>query len=111
LIDCKERSFPAAKGANACFTLSPSVPEANLYHQQYFVPFTRFGRHGDRLARSKNPFKVPVVMADEGAVFVPCEQKVFSRPYLGRAIHDVSLVQFNAVAQGYSIYLPCEVAI
>lgn len=111
LIDCKERSFPDAKGANACFTLSPSVPEPGRYHQQYFSPFTRFGRHGDRLARSKNPFKAPVVMADEGAVFIPCDHKVFSRPYLGRAVHDVSLVQPSAVIQGYSLYLPCEVAI
>ncbi len=111
LIDCQERSFPDVKGANACFTLSPSVPESGSYQRQYFTPFTRFGRHGDRLARSKNPFKAPVVMADEGAVFVPREQKVFPRPYLGRAVHDVSLAQPNAVAQGYSIYLPCEVAI
>lgn len=111
LVDCQERSLPDAKEANACFTLSPSVPEAGLYRRQYFIPFTRFGRHGDRLARSKNPFKAPVVMADEGAVFVPHDRHIFSSPYLGRAVHGVSLVQPNAVVQGYSLYLPCEVAI
>ncbi len=111
LIDCKLRELPTNERANACFTLSPSVPEVNLYSHKYFLPFTRFGRHGDRLAHSVNPFKAPVVMADEGAVFIPCDSDVFSRPYLGRAVHDISLVQPQAVAQGYAIYLPLEVAV
>ncbi|OPX19657.1 MAG: hypothetical protein BZ151_08070 [Desulfobacca sp. 4484_104] len=111
LTGCRERLFPEVKGASACFTLSPSVPQTGKYRQQYFSPFTRFGRHGDRLAHSKNPFKAPVIMADEGAVFVPRDHEIFSRPYLGRAVHDVSLAQPNAVVQGYSLYLPCEVAI
>ena len=111
LIDCELRELPTNDRANACFTLSPSVPEVDLYSHKYFLPFTRFGRHGDRLAHSSNPFKAPVVMADEGAVFLPRERDVFFKPYLGRAIHDVSLVQPQAVVQGYSIYLPCEVAV
>ncbi len=111
LTDCEPRKIPENDRANACFTLSPSVPEAGLYDHQYFLPFTRFGRHGDRLAHSQNPFKAPVVMADEGAVFLTRKREIFSRPYLGRAIHNVSLAQPRAVVQGYTIYLPCEVAV
>ena len=110
LVDCELQGLPINDRANACFTLSPSVPEVDLYSHKYFLPFTRFGRHGDRLAHSLNPFKAPVVMADEGAVFIPGSSDVFSRPYLGCAVHDVSLVQPQAVAQGYAIYLPMEVA-
>ncbi|MFQ5455842.1 MAG: hypothetical protein ACE5EA_06525 [Nitrospirota bacterium] len=67
---------------DACYTLSPSVPEKNIYKRQFFSPFIRFGRHGDLLAKSGNPFKTPVIMADEGAVFVPKDQEIFERPFL-----------------------------
>ena len=111
LVDCQKLELPVDPQANACFTLSPSVPETGIYRQQYFLPFTRFGRHGDRLAHSRNQFKAPVVMADEGAVFIPRDRDHFSRPYLGRAVGNISLAQPEAVAQGYAIYLPCEVAV
>ena len=38
---------------NACYTLSPCVPEKDVFLRSFFSPFTRFGRHGDILAKSK----------------------------------------------------------
>jgi CRISPR-associated protein Csm4 len=98
--------WPNPEQANACYTLGPSVPEPAMYARSFFKPFVRFGKHGDHLARSGNPFKKPVIMADEGAVFIPLSPSSFERPYLGRAVTGVSLVQPEAVTQGYSIYLP-----
>lgn len=94
---------------NACYTLSPCVPE-DAYTEIFFTPFTRFGRHGDVLAKSKNPFKNPVIMADEGAVFVPNSSDVFQKPCIGTAVSDISIVKdHNAVMQGYSLYMPVRV--
>jgi len=45
-------------------------------------------------------------MTDEGAVFIPADRNVFSKPYLGCAAFNVSKVLSGAVTQGYSFYLP-----
>lgn len=90
---------------NAYYTLSPVVPEKTAYKKTFFTPFVRFGRHGDYLARSKNPFKNPVIMADEGAVVIPHNINL-SKPYIGTAVYGVSKVNPDAVTQGYSLYIP-----
>ncbi|MBF0398568.1 MAG: hypothetical protein HQK78_17465 [Desulfobacterales bacterium] len=91
---------------NACYTLAPSVPQRNCFAKNFFTPFTRFGKHGDMLVYSKNPFKNPVIMADEGAVFIPCDKAFFKKPYIGRAITGVSKSMPQTVTQGYAPYLP-----
>jgi CRISPR-associated protein Csm4 len=96
---------------NACYTIAPCVPEKNKYSEMYFTPFTRFGRHGDVLATSGNPFKNPVIMADEGAVLKPKNTEVFKKPYIGRAIGNISKIEPAAIAQGYSLYLPVNVEV
>ena len=89
------------------YTLGPCVPvEKDMASRCRFVPFTRFGRHGDRLAVSRNPFKTPVIMADEGAVFLPDTGAPASRPYVGSSVTGISKVQPAAVLQGYAPYLP-----
>lgn len=93
---------------NAYYTLSPVVSEKTAYKKIFFTPFVRFGRHGDILARSKNPFKNPVIMADEGAIFIPHNIDL-SKPYIGTAVYGVSKVNSNAVTQGYSLYVPIKV--
>ncbi|KAF0155751.1 MAG: CRISPR-associated protein [Syntrophaceae bacterium] len=102
----KELALPAAKTPDACYVLSPVVPEKGAYAASYFTPFVRFGKHGDTLARSVNPFKNPVIMADEGAVFMPKEKNGFAKPYMGRAITGVSKSDERTVVQGYAVYLP-----
>lgn len=94
---------------NACYTLAPSVPERDTFSNMFFAPFTRFGRHGDVLAKSGKPFKNPVIMANEGAVFIAKNLKVFERPYIGTAVTNISKAEPNAVMQGYSLYIPVKV--
>ncbi|MDD3582064.1 MAG: hypothetical protein PHW74_13715 [Desulfobacca sp.] len=106
LTGYQELPLPKSEGANACYILGPAVPEPDTYRETYFVPFVRFGKHGDLLARSGNPFKNPVIMAEEGAVFLPRNPKVFDKPYLGRAVTGLSKSFPATVAQGYAFYLP-----
>ncbi|MCX8023444.1 MAG: hypothetical protein N2745_11810 [Syntrophorhabdaceae bacterium] len=101
-----------SKKPNACYTLSPCVPERDTFLDIYFTPFTRFGRHGDVLSKSSNPFKNPVLMADEGAVMIPKDLGVvLKRPYIGRAITGISKVIDSAIMQGYSLYIPVTVEV
>jgi len=96
---------------NACYTLSPCVPEKNTYSEMFFTPFTRFGKHGDVLAKSSNPFKDPVIMADEGAILKPKDKMIFSKPYIGSAVSGISKAEPKAVMQGYSLYIPVKVEV
>jgi len=102
----RELSFPEIGDSNAFYTLAPSVPQKNFFTKIYFKPFIRFGKHGDELARSPNPFKKPVIMADEGAVFIPKDKKAFEVPYLGKAISGISKSLDATMVQGYSPYMP-----
>lgn len=104
--ETRELPMPAPASANACYLLAPCVPEKGLFSHTFFSPFTRFGKHGDRLAHARQPFKNPVIMADEGGVLVPRDDSVFSRPYIGRAVLNTSKSQKEAVMQGYAPYLP-----
>ncbi|MCK5681850.1 hypothetical protein KAI46_13675 [bacterium] len=98
-------------GARACYTLAPCVPVKNSFSASYFTLFTRFGKHGGALVYAENPFKNPVVMADEGAVFVPHAQPDLSQPYIGSAVTNLSKADDRTVMQGYAIYLPCEIEV
>ncbi|MBI9093102.1 MAG: hypothetical protein JEZ12_28150 [Desulfobacterium sp.] len=92
--------------AHAAYTLGPCIPEDKDLEGAYFQPFVRFGKHGDAAARSQNPFKNPVIMADEGAVFPLKPTGKPGRSYLGRPAHGVSKAQPKAVSQGYTPLLP-----
>jgi len=106
LGECEEVTWPKGDSMNACYTLAPAVPEPSLYRSIRFMPFIRFGKHGDAFASSANVFKNPVVMADEGAVLTPARPSVFDRPYLGRGVGEISKICQGAVVQGYAPYLP-----
>jgi CRISPR-associated protein Csm4 len=107
-IDLKE---VGSKSPNACYTLAPCVPEKETFVEMFFTPFTRFGRHGDVLAKSSNPFKNPVIMADEGGIFIPKSHESFNKPYIGRAVMNISKAEPRTVMQGYSLYLPVNVEV
>ncbi len=93
---------------NACYTLSPCVPQKDVFSTIYALPFVRFGKHGDVRARAKNPFKNPVIMADEGGVLKVNNNDVFSKPYIGTSLRGLSKIFPDTVGQGYSLYIPVK---
>ncbi|HHL34779.1 MAG TPA: hypothetical protein ENJ30_10480 [Desulfobulbaceae bacterium] len=108
--ECEELALPETEAADALLTLGPCVPGPHEYDQAWFNPFTRFGRHGSDLLHTGRPFKNPVVMADEGAVFRPVAVEQFSKPYMGQAVSGISKAQPEAVCQGYSLVLPIRLS-
>lgn len=111
VCESDEAQIKRPDNANACYTLAPCVPEKSRFQHMYFSPFVRFGKHGDRLATAGNPFKNPVVMADEGAVLIPEDKTVFDRGYIGTAVSGVSKAEPGTVVQGYAPFLPFRLEI
>ena len=101
-----EVNWPLPTLDQACYTLAPCVPNADHIAGQFAVPFTRFGRHGDQLVLTGKPFKNPIIMAEEGAVFFPAPDHLPVTPYIGQAVTGLSQVEERTVAQGFSLYLP-----
>jgi len=104
----EELALSESKDANACYTLAPSLPDMGLLKRVYFTPFVRFGKHGERLAGGNNPFKNPVIMADDAAIFMPKDRSFFNKPFLGKAVTGVSKAMPKTVIQGYTPYLPLK---
>lgn len=95
------------KTPNALYALSPFCPVEEEIKEIYFSPFVRFGRHGDIFSKSKNPFKNPVIFADEATVVIP--EKMPAKPYIGKAVKNLSKTNPETVCQGYSLVIPVEV--
>ena len=103
---CQEITDNYGEHAPGCYTLAPCVPDASEAKQIFFSPFIRYGKHGDLLATRGSPFKKPVVMADEGAVVLRQPGEGVDKPYIGKAVRGISMVQRTAVLQGYSPFIP-----
>jgi CRISPR-associated protein Csm4 len=101
-----ELPWPELQKGQGCYTLSPCVPQSEMFAEQFAIPFTRFGRHGGHLVLTGNPFKNPIIMADEGAVFFPHPDQFPKQFYVGQGLSGLSLAEPRTVAQGYSLFLP-----
>lgn len=102
----RQIALPSDPEANACYALSPFLPEAEQWEHCWFTVFVRYGKHGDVWARSANPFKNPVVMAEEGAVLEAPGPETFRKPFIGSAVFGLSKTFERTAAQGYSAYVP-----
>ncbi|MBW1946820.1 MAG: hypothetical protein DRG35_00950 [Deltaproteobacteria bacterium] len=109
LGETDEINWPRPADGTALLSLSPCVPEPGRFQEMFFAPFTRFGRHGAQLLHKGKPFKNPMVMADEGAVFLPKPDDIPETPYIGQAVTGISKAMPEAVAQGYSLVLPFNI--
>ena len=103
-----ELNLPKTENANACYTLAPFVPEKDTYDSIYSKIFVRFGKHGASAAL-KNPFKNPVIMADESAVMVPENMEdTLKKTYIGQGLTKLSKSIEETIAQGYAPYIPLK---
>ncbi|MBM9520567.1 hypothetical protein JWG39_12145 [Desulforhopalus vacuolatus] len=105
VLSIEEKTLPATGNANACYTLAPCVPEMEGIERAWFTPLTRFGKHGGGAQLGTHPFKSPVVMAEEGAVW----KMNAERSWLGKGICGVSKQIPETVVQGFAPCLPCSV--
>ena len=110
VISCLESKLfkNLSKNTNYVYTLAPFVPKQDeiCEEKSYFQPFTRFGKHGDVLAKSDNPFKNPIIMMDEYSLIKLNKPIDYNYPIIGSAITNVSNIDVNTIAQGYTLCLP-----
>lgn len=118
--DTLELALPKLGETDAIYTLAPSVPPKQGFETAWFTPFTRFGKFGDRLAKSGPPFKNPAIMADEGAVFKPKDRAALEKNgFFGSAVTGLcglpgeknqetpdEKIRRQTVAQGAAPFLP-----
>ncbi len=83
---------------------SCSLCGMDLEEQSYYKVKTHFGRHGNQLAHSTNPFKKPLLLAERSAVLTL--KTAQSVQFLGQGIGGVSYIQPQAVHQGYAPVIP-----
>ncbi|AEI14990.1 protein of unknown function DUF324 [Flexistipes sinusarabici DSM 4947] len=96
---------------NSIYTLGNVVLDGiNDYKNCYYEIFTRFGKHGNILSVTGNPYKNPVVMAKQGALITDVSDKLFEKPFIGKSLKGLSYHQ-ETVHQGYSLYVPIDVEV
>ena len=85
--------------------LAPCAPQGGGWDadRSFYVPFTRFGKHGDLGVHTRNLFKNPILMADTGAILTPknWETRLFVGSGLG-GNGEISLGMRETVQQGYA---------
>ncbi|MFN3590908.1 type III-A CRISPR-associated RAMP protein Csm4 [Thermaurantiacus tibetensis] len=100
-----------AEGADAFLALAPSAhaPGSLDAGRSFHRPFVRFGRHGADAATGANPFKMPVLLMDTGAVLRPASFDPGAL-FLGRGLGGGGRLSKEAVPgtvhQGYAPVIP-----
>ncbi|MDR0822169.1 MAG: hypothetical protein LBN20_00100 [Endomicrobium sp.] len=112
VLDCKESVlWNNNLEGNYLYALSPFVlseTEKENFNNMFFQPFTRYGKHGDTFAKSQNPFKKPVIMADNASLVNLKTDYNKTYPIIGSAIKGTSKIMPETVVQGYSLCLPIQ---
>jgi CRISPR-associated protein Csm4 len=123
IVDSDLLKLPDFSDCNAIMTTGPVLPDNTLFENNYldlkyyFNPFIRFGKHGDIGAISGKPWKNPVILADDGAVFKikKSMDNIFLKNlnikgYIGQGLKNPSKAAEdfgkNCVHQAYSFCLP-----
>jgi CRISPR-associated protein Csm4 len=94
-------------------TLAPCAPDPAAVDVEgcWYLPLTRFGRHGNLAVTLGNPFKSPVLMAATGALLKSREPTrwTFHGRGLGGPNNPISAVLPDTVHQGYAPVVPLRV--
>jgi CRISPR-associated protein Csm4 len=104
-----EQVWPVEPGRN-WLTLAPCAPDPTALDAEdcYYLPITRFGRHGNLAVNLGHPFKSPMLMAGTGALLRSRESSrwTFHGRGLGGRDNPVSAVMPETVHQGYAPVFP-----
>jgi CRISPR-associated protein Csm4 len=107
-----EHAWPVASSRH-WLALAPCAPDPTMLDAEgcFYLPLTRFGRHGNLAVTSGKPFKSPVLMAASGA-FLKSRDEVrwaFHGRGLGGRDAPLSKAIPDTVHQGYAPVIPVMV--
>jgi CRISPR-associated protein Csm4 len=94
------------------FTLAPCVPNPQALDAEgcFYLPLTRFGRHGNIAVTQGAPFKSPLLMAATGTLlktWEPVSWMIHGRG-LGGEVNPISQILKQTVHQGYAPVVPVD---
>jgi len=95
-------SFERVTEANGFVSLSNFVPARDDPQEGYWQVLVKYGRLGEELATSPNPFKRPLVMLVAGS----CFRHTLMRPWYGQLVHDISPAHPGVVQYGLAFAVP-----
>ena len=97
--------FAEPGGANCFVSLSNYVPASSDPVKGQYKTFVKYGKLGQDLGLSENPFKKPLLMIKPGAVFwTPSPRKVY-----GRLVEKVSGQHDEVVQFGLTLAVPAYI--
>ncbi len=93
--------------ANGFISLSNWVPARQDPSDGFYTTMVKYGKLGEELARSDNPFKFPLIMLAAGSSFRA--QRPIRRWY-GRLVQKVAPLDERIVQYGYAFAVPARLA-
>jgi CRISPR-associated protein Csm4 len=111
VIAWDEQRWPRNSG-QWWLTLAPCAPEPEALEAEgcFYLPLTRFGRHGNLAVVRGAPFKSPLLLAETGALLKSRARASWSfhGRGLGGAANQISQVLPGTVHQGYAPVVPLD---
>jgi CRISPR/Cas system CSM-associated protein Csm4 (group 5 of RAMP superfamily) len=95
----------APAGANGFITLSNWAPALDDPTNGFYARKVKYGKLGEELASSDNPFKFPLVMLTTGASFY-ADSPV--RDWYGRLVQGIAPIDPRVVQYGYAFAVPAR---
>jgi len=96
--------FPTPQKVSGFVSLSGFVPAENDPTEGHWRLVVKYGKLGEHLASSENPFKRPLVMLAPGSVFRDSPV----REFYGRMVPDVSALP-GVIHYGYALPVPLNI--
>jgi len=100
--------FAEPDGANGFVSLSNWVPARGDPQVGFYDTLVKYGKLGEELAVSENPFKFPLTMLTAGSFFYV---KGEVKDYYGRLVEDIAPVSDEVVQYGYAFAVPARLAV
>ncbi len=92
-------------GVNGFISLSNWVPAANDPTEGFYSTLVKYGKLGEEMAASDNPFKFPLIMLTAGSSFYD-EGPV--RAWYGRLVDNIAPADPRVVQYGYAFAVPAH---
>lgn len=93
-ISIEETKLPVSQNPNAFMTLSCFIPKKADPQKGYYQVFTKYGKLGGDYARSKNPFKKPLLMFTSGSVFIDNPIKEYYGGLVEKVCHNSNIKHY-----------------
>ena len=98
-------NLPKIENPNGFVSISNFVPASNDPTKGLYKILVKYGKLGEELARSGNPFKKPLIMLEAGACF---ENNNGPKEFYGKMITDMDYINLGVVQYAFAFPIPIK---